>query len=433
MATQEQLDQIETGPTNWEGRLQPKIELVSPITGTVFLAFWKGSPRTIDKKVGIFDFPLVNGTAVQDLGTKGARYSLNFFFEGPNNDIESARFFDAIAQEKGLWAIEHPVHGFLGLQPTTITTVDNPTESGNITEIQGDWIEPIDEFTLQTARQLFGLVDATTDLYNSLATEQYNDETSTDTFAEKQATADAIEQATTDATQVLEEFINANDAIAARVTAAQTEIANELAEEDIDTEVLTGPAQAIIQSPALGSTNIEDSLAAYDDLADAMIARLPSDSASSESKNRAVAIELSLDSVIAGAAQSVTLGEIPTRAAAYQYAEAVLDLFQKISSALETVQKDFDNNAIDSQYFPQTQTRATASELTAAAVNYLLVSSFDSRIERRFTLVSPSTSGMIVLDQYGDDERLQEFIDSNELKNLDILYLGAGREVVVYV
>jgi hypothetical protein len=159
---------------DWQTRLAPNIEFVSPL-GSQFFAKWIRTPRTVDKKLGIHQFPGVNGEVVQDLALNSSRYSIQFFFDGPDHDITSILFAEAL-KEKGLWQVEHPVEGFLGLQPISITKNDDPVESGNITEFSSEWIEPIDEITLKTARELAGVVDELKAETNGVAAEQFDDE-----------------------------------------------------------------------------------------------------------------------------------------------------------------------------------------------------------------------------------------------------------------
>lgn len=55
--------------------------------------------------------------------------------------------------------VEHPVLGFVELQPIRVSENLQPVDSGNITEISTEWIEPLDEITLETARQMWGIID----------------------------------------------------------------------------------------------------------------------------------------------------------------------------------------------------------------------------------------------------------------------------------
>ena len=58
-----------------------------------FDAFWTGNTRSREKKVGIFTYPKVKGSFVQDMDVNGVSYPLTLFFEGTDNDIEAQKFF----------------------------------------------------------------------------------------------------------------------------------------------------------------------------------------------------------------------------------------------------------------------------------------------------------------------------------------------------
>lgn len=159
---------------SWRDRLVPNIVFVSP-DGNQFTAYWKSSPRTKDKKIGIHEFPRVAGNIVQDLDANSDRYSLTFYFEGADHDLEAQAFWAAF-NERGVWDVIHPVHGFMQLQPLSITENDDPVDSGNITEFNSEWIEPIDEITLTSAREQAAKVDALSDETNGASAEQFDDE-----------------------------------------------------------------------------------------------------------------------------------------------------------------------------------------------------------------------------------------------------------------
>jgi len=159
--------------SDWRTRLQPTIKFFSP-DGNQFEAKWKGDTREIEKMIGEFTFPGRNGSVLQDLGSRGARYPLTIYFDGPNHDLTASAFFEAI-KERGSWQVEHPVHGFMELQPIRVSTVDNPTESGNVTEITSEWVEPLDEETLETARQAWGVIDQLQKDLNAASAQSFDD------------------------------------------------------------------------------------------------------------------------------------------------------------------------------------------------------------------------------------------------------------------
>jgi len=144
--------------TDWRDRLKPLIEFTSPL-GNGFLAKWKGDPRSLEKRIGEFGFPGRPGSIIQDLATKAARYTLTIYFDGADNDLESQRFFDAVQAESGTWLVDHPVYGPIELQPLSVREMSSPIDSGNVTEVQSEWVEPLNEETLKTARQIWAESD----------------------------------------------------------------------------------------------------------------------------------------------------------------------------------------------------------------------------------------------------------------------------------
>ena len=58
----------------------------------------------------IFNYPKVDKPSVQDLGIGGVEYPLTISFAGPDNDLVSTEFFNALTQS-GKWTINHPSKG----------------------------------------------------------------------------------------------------------------------------------------------------------------------------------------------------------------------------------------------------------------------------------------------------------------------------------
>lgn len=440
-----------SGPDDWEARLLPSIEMISP-EGSEHTAKWIGDSRSRDKKLGIFSFPGVAGSVVQDLSVDSYRYSIPFYFDGKDNDI-NAKAFAAATGEDGPWTITHPVYGFLELQLTSTREESAPTTSGGITVVQGEWIEPIDPTTLMTAAEAAGYLDGAIDDLNISAMQQFQDNLNTATEALTNGIDTIVNGVTNLTDAALAPLTSSVDFLQNTSNLIQNGILDTLNASVLDVLSLAGQIQQLIQLPALATTSIAASQSYYSDLATGLFAALPAaGKVSAKSKNDVVVLELALSAVIAGAAKTTTVGSaveatailpggtetapIETREQAVAAAISTAVFFENVTNNLETVQKSFEDNDIDEQYFAQPLSFPDAAIATAGAVRYLLISAYDLKVARNFVLAKPRSPIEITVAEYGDlgpnDANLDLFIQSNSLRGDDIYILPAGREVVVY-
>ena len=459
-------DFLGIGPDSWDERLAPSIKFTSP-EGAEFSAKWVGSPRSVSKKLGIFPLPKIKGNIVQDMDVDSNTYSITFFFDGKDNDKDANRFF-AVCKERGQWEIIHPVHGLVGLQLVTATEDDQPITNGNITQITSEWIEPIDPATLKTARELAGIIDGLKDDLNISAVQEFANKVKAGAGALNDAIQDAVDIVEGVSEKVFDPLNTVLDSVDSTFNALQNGINDVLNATVLKTQQLAGKMQNLIQTPLLASNSLQARLGIYKDASDGYGTALPSGTLTTD-LNKAAVAELALVSVIAGNAKIVTTGvdqpaklaipaleddaikaqliepvtppvgseTIATRAQAIEVAKDLADAFNDIVSKIEDTQKLFSSIDIDDQFFAQTTTYAIAAQLTNTAIQFLLVSSFDLKIERRFVLNQPRCPYEIAVTEYGgpgvDDANFDLFIRSNNLKGDEIVMLPAGREVVVYI
>jgi hypothetical protein len=445
MAFPDNLISIFFGPNNWEQRLQPTIKFTSP-EGFEFEAKWQRNTRSADKKLGIYFYPKVNGNVVDDLGINSSRMPITIYFDGKNNDIQARAFYDVVVRQRGVWDVIHPSHGFFGLQPISISENIDPTESGNITAVDVEWIEPIDPDTLETERELAGIVDSLSTDLNLSALGQF-------LAAVTQATA-ALQNAISITTQgianvsaaALAPLTTLSSSIFLTQNAIQNGIVDSLNATVIQLQSLGGQVQDLIQFPVLATNDLQSRLDAYANVTDSSLSLLPgganqlitNSSSPLEIKNNTATVELGLNAALVGFAQiAITSTGIQTRTQALQAAQDIADNFTKVQETLEAVQVALENEAIDEQYFAQSQSYSDAALVTFKAIRYLQQLAFDLKIERRIVLDRPRTPIEIAVNEYKgfgtNDSNLDLFIESNSLSGDDILLLPAGREVVIYV
>jgi hypothetical protein len=427
----------------WVTRLRPSIKFVSP-EGNEFEAFWQQSDHGISKKLGMFEYPLVRGTVVQDLQARSDQYTIPFGFGGQDHDQTAHRFILA-CRERGQWSVTHPTEGFLGLQLITITKLDRPVDAGNITRFTSEWIEPIDETSLQTAAELAGLVGNRFNDLNLGAADQFLKNIRSQKTSELFSLQQAVKRVQNAVDKVLSPIAAANDSIFSAQLSIQRGIQDTFDATIFKPLSLVGQVQNLIQNPARAIQDIRSRLSAYGDLAAELFGLTPTQP-TVQGKNFTATQELSLSAVLSSNAEIVVTGpqrpEVPvtgalqSRAQAVEFAVDLRNRFVAITDALDGSQLLFEDNDLDFQYFSQSETFNTAAQLTSTAQQYLVATAYNLSVERRFRLKKPKTPLQIVGEEYGtwgdNDNLLDAFIAANDLRGTEILFLPAGREVSVY-
>jgi len=393
---------------SYRDRLRPNIQLTSP-DGTVFTALWRGNDRTQAKKVGIFNFPGVDGSVVQDLGVSSATYTLSISFDGPDNDITADQFFQALS-EKGVWEVIHPVHGEKKLQPLTFTPADQPVTSGNVTQIETEWIEPLDLAVVPSVPELQATVKAQIETVNDISAGQLSD----NTFQETAAEVSSFRATVLDVVANVESYLESISDFSATITSEMLAI-----KRDIN---------------AIQDTQAR--LDAYKNFA-VGVGLLSPETPGTPSYNSVLVQEQALTAAMGAIADISSTGTLLSRTEAVGVIEDVLTLFNDVTDNLDASQVLFEGAAIDRQYFSQSQSYSVAARLVALTVAYLLRAAFDLKVEKRFVLARARNPVMVTIEEYGDlgdgDVNLDLFLDSNKIQGNEFMVMSAGRELVVYV
>lgn len=420
---------------SWIDRLKKTIVLTSP-TGQVFEGKWAGNSISAEKKLGIFEYPNIIGTLTQDIGVTGTRYPLTIYFDGPDNDIISIQFMKALTTESGPWLIIHPVLGSLSLQLTTTTGDIGPVESGGLTKFDTEWIEALDSNVTKSIPELASDIINQAIETNTTAAEQAVSEIKQDTASEKLATELAVNGSVVEITDNLKSLYETVPELNAQITSIVSAIQDTITQTTIDILALAGEIQTLVQLPATATTDIESRLTSYTNMILDVIGLLPSGT-KVEDKNIVSVQELTLSAAIVAIAQISSSGSLDTRNQAILAAATISDQFTDITNALDNVQDNFIYKDIDLQYFSQSASFSDASIIIGEALEYLLLASYELKIEKRLTMAYPRAPIEVTVTEYGtlglNDENFDLFIASNKLKNNELLILPANKEVVVYV
>lgn len=415
-------------------RVAPTIEFTSP-DGAQFSAYWVGNTVSNSKNLGVFDFPLVDGQLIQDLGLSSNTWPLTIYFEGQNHDIEAKNFRTAFKSREA-WSVIHPVDGSLTLQPVSISVNINPVENANITVIETEWIEPVDDQTVQSVPEI----------ENNIQAEKVNIEEAASVSFARNATQEAtaekieIEKATETGLNTIENNLKAlyDQAadIAADVGSTFTAIRDTINQTVIDTTTLAGQIQNAVQLPALAVNDFTSRIEGYTAALVGFLSGAP-ESTLPEDRSSIGVTEQYVSAVLAAVGTIATTSEFITTSEVLNAIQEVNNFFETAINGLEALQENFNNLPLDRQYFSLLDTYGNLENYRAQIIAFLLRTALNLKIEKRFILSQSRAPIEIALTEYGgpgeNDSNIDLFILSNSLKGDDILLLPPGREVVVYV
>jgi hypothetical protein len=416
---------------SWQKRLRPSITFVSPL-GQNFEAAWRGDDITLTKRVNRIAHPDQDGESSQDMGLNSPDLPLTFFFSGANHDAEALRFSRAIA-ERGTWRISHPVYGILRLQPVKITIRVQPMESGNITEVSGDWFLTDLSVQGQTAPDPAAAVEsAAATLFERALSD------AAQISSKIAASAAAAQSAATQFRKGLDAVKGVLRSANARITAIMGTINDLTMQAYLDVASLSGAVIQLCESPGLFAGSVAARVSMFVRLGRRIITDLPSAlSFSHEQVSAALTGELWLNAISCGLGTTITASLPETRTEALSILSQYRAFAAESLDALDALAKTSASWSIETQYFPRFGSAEAILTLNAAVSRYITGVAFDLKTEKRIVLVRPENPMMIAIREYGANSSNADYYfgllcRSNNLHGKELLLLDSGREVVVY-
>ena len=101
-------------PSSWKDRLR-EASYTSP-SGTKIVFTYENVSRSRSKNTVENNFPDVQGSLIQDLGSSGRRFPIRAIFWGNNCDLEADQF-EAMLFETGIGKLSHPLYGLFDVVP----------------------------------------------------------------------------------------------------------------------------------------------------------------------------------------------------------------------------------------------------------------------------------------------------------------------------
>ena len=411
---------------SWQNRIRSRLKLTSP-SGQVFEAFWRGDDLEVAKSLGRFKFPNLDGEKVQDLGLEALAVPLTFYFEGPDHDTTARAFRKALA-EVGPWTIIHPVEGQIRLQPATAKFRIDPVGSANVTEISSTWLEPLEDAPAAVA-DAAGSIDAAVSAL-SQATASQLAAAKTTAVADVAAIASKTKSAIAKAKKAL---VSAS----ARVNRIQSQIQSTLRSTPMDILSLAGEIVELIQSPGQVAGGVASQVKTLAAFGASVLDGLSDLAPSSKSLNQVLLAEAFASATLGAMAGAIQATPPETRAEVLAAMTAVRSYFADMTSGLDAAGAVFRGQKIEDQYFSQSAAYPAALVLVGHLSRYLLELLFSLKTETRIVLNRRRATFEVAIKEYNAtaataDDVYSFLVATNRLTGLEVLWLPAGRELVIY-
>lgn len=425
-------------------RILTQITLISPNDdgNQEYSAKWIGDPITKEKKLGLFDSPKIKGTAVQDLEVKSDIYQLVIFFDDSEHDLTSEAFWKSL-DASGKWGITHPQRGPLQLNLMRATWENEYVRSVGYTTFRTNWIEGLPDGTEVSIDEIKGTLNF--DILSAIdsAISQFISNCSLDNFEEFNALVSAVNKTVNAIKKNLRKFENLQ-IINPKLAALFRGIDSTISSFPPDTSALAAQFANVYEAVGLAQNSSIGAIDNYVEHEENMQG-VETDGGGPSDRNAAATIELNLSLNGAEIARAVILPGITTRTQAIEAATALNDYFDTITNRLDLVQENFEDTPIEDQYVSQSDSFAMQAKANKRAIQYLISTALNLKVERRFTTKVPrmpieiawtelnGSGEYIEKDGMFIDQNFSDFCDWNGLHGQDIIWLPAETEVRVFV
>ena len=414
---------------SWQDNLR-EAAYISPLGfRTVFL--YEDVSKTLDKKTSNHEFPFFNGTFVQDLGHTGRKFPLRMFFSGDTYD-KVVLDFEATLNERGIGRLEHPIYGTVNVIPFgSISRRDDLKTAANQAVIEVTFWESITEIYAGSITDIADLIVESLALFTAAASGQLSAEVFIESVSEsvafKKFFATQVGSTAVSFSTIVKASNSVNNAFSQTKQSMLTQLESV---EQPNVSVLASQATLLAQLPGrVVESSIDDRLVAYKSI---LVTIISDDTIMPASYNKRIENEFfSRDvfaaSYITGMITAVLSTTFTAKPDALSAAEAILLVFDAY-----VIWRDANYTRLELDDTGDMYAELLTTVLLT--VGFLVQLSFSLSTEKRIVLVRPRSMIELVAELYGEvDDKLDFFINSNDLSGSEILELPRGREIVYYV
>jgi len=414
----------------WQANLR-QAAYISP-SGIRSVFHYENVSLEFDKKTSGFDFPVFNGTQVQDQGRSGRRYPLRCFFWGDDYLADSLQFENTL-EERGIGRLEHPLYGKINVVPFgSIGRRDDLKTAANQSVIEITFWETIVDLFGGSIRDLKNSIIESNANFNNAAAGQFESEVDIRRVFEREAFKGFHRSLFDAATNLLKDFAGTDSKISTQFKQVGDSVRSDLeSENELDLSILATQTNIYTQLPAKASTiEIQDRLNNYLELITPLI---DPDTIKDPGLDNKISNDFhSRDLFIASYISAMSLSTInyifQTKPQALNAADQILTIFNLWVNWRDDNYKILNKIDTGSLY-------SALQENITVTLQYLVTISFSLQTERTLILTKPRSIIDLIAELYKDevDTYIDFFLQSNNLTGSEILELPAGKKIVYYL
>jgi len=427
--------------------------------GKTFTFLYVDVEKETDLKTSTFTFPSKDGALVQSLGRGGRRFPLECIFAGPDC-VEQADAFEKALEVAGIGELQHPVYGTRKVVPTgSVKRSDKITTASNIATVSLTFAETIvDEAMPDSA---IAQAEEIEEEYQAV------EESATDNFSSEIEVSDASEQIRL--TTVLEENVtvsymamkdiaqenlcNTSGVAEAGVQAEKNEAAWETFQtlktqtEDFAQKIKAGSKEAarnfatslfaIFKLPATSVTSPLKTVASFITASSNLKSTFNvTPVRKNDIKNQFASTALSLTATVSSTARAILSAAQSTdvkKGTGFRNREEAVQAMAQLEELFDSYTTYVDSYDSKNLSLDVSDTYYNLHKLVTDTTWYVLDTAFNLPARRTIVIDRDRQLLELIAELYGNFDRIDEFIQENNINADEMELLPMGREVCYYV
>lgn len=379
------------------------------------------SSKNIDYNNTLFEFVNLPGTLVDRRLPKGAKYTLEFGFQGDYHLDKALEFVESAANTR-YWVLDHPEYGQIFVQPISLNQ-DN--SALNVSK----FIVPVIETILDDVPKT--KIDAVDDIaVKKLTIDAMSAEIVTKplTEADKLSVKDTNTKNFNFSVPIVklpEEFQQLMNAVSAANGAVDAVTANATIAMAAATSLITAPAKFA----ANVTTRLTDSKNQFTALKGKVVGLT-----SKSSKQVYQHMATSILSTMCLASSLPSQGD-------YTNAKRVGEVVKTLSETYTSFLEDLDglqsiNGGSPDSFLPNPDVVVALGDIINTTISYLYNEAIGSRKERSIIVENDTSIILLAHRFYGldpDDKNIKELIENNDLSMEEYILIKKGRKIIYYI